>query len=272
MRWRSFVGRIRFAILSDEVFADVLDYLAGGGASLRRQYTEVFGKLELDDEGFATKPGRVQRDFLQNVGTIPSIGSVRIHTKTRALGSVDEGFIRQLRLGDVFIIAGRPVRLEKVAQMEAWVTRADGETPTVPRWNANKMPLSNRVAEEIGAFRGELRNAIADCGLAIADCEVALRAWIAKRLDCGKGERGDHPQDAPRAARDLRNPTDEYVLVEEFVEMNKGRPRARHYFFTRSSAALRMTRSPESLPIGSDGLRGGNAIATPHDYGFRALR
>jgi ATP-dependent Lhr-like helicase len=238
-------GAYPFRDLSDDVFADVLDYLAGGGASLRRQYTDVFGKIGLDDEGFATKPGRVQRDFLQNVGTIPSIGSVRIRTKTRALGSVDEGFIRQLRLGDVFIIAGRPVRLEKVAQMEAWVTRADGETPTVPRWNANKMPLSNRVANEISAFRGELRAKLETIGTALravcgepstqgatlpddiatdgTECRpyrahecanaesAAVRQWIAKAARLRKGERSDHPQNAPRAARDLRNPDRRHV-------------------------------------------------------------
>jgi ATP-dependent Lhr-like helicase len=60
-----------FRSLSQGEFDDVLDYLAGGGASLRRQYTEVFGKIEFEGDSFRTRPGRVQRDFLQNVGVIP---------------------------------------------------------------------------------------------------------------------------------------------------------------------------------------------------------
>ncbi|MEA3188154.1 MAG: ATP-dependent helicase Lhr and Lhr-like helicase, partial [Chthoniobacter sp.] len=60
--------------LTPEAFDDVLDYLAGGGKALRLQYAETFGKIELDDESFQTRPGRVQRDFLQNVGVIPNVG------------------------------------------------------------------------------------------------------------------------------------------------------------------------------------------------------
>src|SRR5687767_5854741 len=41
-----------FQTLTDEEFEATLDYLAGGGASLRRQYREVFGKIDLDDDGF----------------------------------------------------------------------------------------------------------------------------------------------------------------------------------------------------------------------------
>ena len=77
-----------------------------------------------------------------------------------------------LKIGDVFMIAGRPVRLEKVTQMEAWVSRADGALPTVPRWNASKMPLSNRVAQEIIAFRARA----ADPDRAARECfDIAAR-------------------------------------------------------------------------------------------------
>src|SRR4030095_12655201 len=109
--------------------------------------------------------------------------------------------------------------------MEAWVIRADGETPTVPRWNANKMPLSNRVADEINAFRGELRKAIADCKLQMVNSEGALRAWSAKRRDCGKANAAIILK-THLAQHELSEiPTDEFVLVEELVELNKGRPR-----------------------------------------------
>jgi ATP-dependent Lhr-like helicase len=97
-----------FRNLTDAELEDVLDYLAGGGASLRRQYSEVFGKIEFDGDAFRTRPGRVQRDFLQNVGVIPNVGQVRVRTKRGALGSLEESFIRQLNVGDIFIIAGNP--------------------------------------------------------------------------------------------------------------------------------------------------------------------
>ena len=110
-------------------FDDTLDYLAGGGQSLRMQYADVFGKIDLDPDGFQTRAGRVQREFLQNIGVIPETGVVRVRLKNRLLGSVEESFMRLIDPGDVFIIAGRPVRLERTGQMEAFVTRADGGNP-----------------------------------------------------------------------------------------------------------------------------------------------
>ncbi len=99
-------GAYPYRDLTQQEFDDVLDYLAGGGKSLRQQYTEVFGKIHLDDESFETKQGAVRRDLLQNIGVIPSEGMVAVRMKRRTLGQVEEIFLRNLQPGDVFIIAG----------------------------------------------------------------------------------------------------------------------------------------------------------------------
>src|ERR1041385_2827680 len=153
-------GACPYRELRDDEFNDVLDYLAGGGKALRAQYTEVFGKIHLDDETFETRTGMVRRDLLQNIGVIPNEGMVAVRLKHRTLGFVEELFMRNLQPGDVFIIAGRAVKLERVGSMECFVTDAKHTTPTVPRWNANKMPLTNKVAEEIVKFRTEIRDQI----------------------------------------------------------------------------------------------------------------
>ena len=46
-----------FRDLDADDFDDVLDYLAGGGEALRQQYAEVFGKIDLDADGFRTRDG-----------------------------------------------------------------------------------------------------------------------------------------------------------------------------------------------------------------------
>jgi ATP-dependent Lhr-like helicase len=247
-----------FRDLDEGLFQDVLDYLAGGGASLRARYREVFGKIDLDDEGFRTREGPVRREFLQNIGTIPSVGQVTVRTKSRLLGSVEESFIRQLQIGDVFVIAGRPVRLEKITQMEAWVTPAPGALPTVPRWNANKMPLSNRVAREINAFRGELRTGF-------LESRDDLAAWIARRLDCGAANAGiilaTH-----RAQHELSEiPTADFLLVEELDDEDQS---ALHYFFHSLIGRAANDALARVVTHRLNETRGGNAIATPHDYGF----
>ncbi len=352
-----------FRDLAEEEFSDVLNYLAGGGESLRRQYTEVFGKIELDADGFQTREGRVRREFLQNIGTIPSVGSVRVRLKTRMLGSVEESFIRQLRIGDVFVLGGRPVRLEKVTQMDAWVARADGALPTVPRWNASKMPLSNRVCAEITAFRTELRALLqtrhpersfpraqagengvegplipntvenrhlpksenrrksrnapirivqssTEFGITIPRAEAvgqmraapppasalkksevlrlrsvppaparnsaqddsggkpAIAEWIATRLDCGKANAGIIARVHLVQHTLSEIPTDDALLVEEFVETLKDRPIARHYFFHSVIGRAANDALARVVTARLSKLRGGNAVATPHDYGF----
>ncbi len=261
-------------------FDDVLDYLAGGGQALRLQYAEVFGKIELDDQSFLTRPGAVQRDFLQNVGVIPNVGVVNVRLKNRTLGSVEEMFIRQLKPGDVFVMAGRPVRVERVSQMEVFVERADHALPTIPRWNANKMPLSNNVAREISGFRSELRQRL-------ESAKPENEKWIAKRLDCGaaNAEIICKMYAAQHALSEI--PTDDFLLVEEFnasaaemasklpgSKLRHGQMRdvwsgpARHYFFHSLIGRACNDALSRVFTARLSKLRGGNAIATPHDYGF----
>jgi ATP-dependent Lhr-like helicase len=251
--------------LSD--FDDTLDYLAGGGQSLRQQYSEVFGKIDLDDDGFQTRPGRVQREFLQNVGVIPETGFVRVRLKNHVLGSVEEGFMRLINPGDVFVIAGRPVRLERTGQMEVFVTRADGALPTIPRWNAHKMPLSAGVAGEITRFRGEVRHRL-EGGIA----EEPLVAWIATRLDCGVANaRVIHAMFSAQH-RLSEIPLDNTLLIEELLEDTAGpapaAQRPRHYFFHSLIGRAANDALARVVARRLSALRGGNAVSTPHDYGF----
>jgi ATP-dependent Lhr-like helicase len=279
--------------LSESDFNAVLDYLAGGGKSLQQQYSETFGKIILGADTFQTHPGRVQRDLLQNMGVIPSEGMVAVKLKSRTLGHIEEIFLRNLQIGDVFIIAGRPVRLERTAMMECFVARADQAVPTVPRWNANKMPLTNKVAEGIVAFRSELRARIKDRPLDPAE----HTDWIATRLDCGRtnAEIISRMYIAQAEVSDI--PSAEFLLVEELLDQSeettreledtaiaadakkkKANPRRRppflpprgqrHYFFHSLVGRAANEALSRVLALRLSRLRGGNAIATPDDYGF----
>lgn len=306
-----------YRTLSEAEFGEVLDYLAGGGRALRQQYTEVFGKIHLDDEGFETRAGTVQRDYLQNAGVIPSEGSVQVRLRMRSLGSVEESFLRGLQVGDVFMIAGRPVRLLRTGMMEAAVERADHATPTVPRWNANKMPLSNRVANEIAAFRREVRGRLeaarplAGAGAQAkgeAELGVDLESWMEARLGCGSRNAAIILRLFRAQQRCSEIPTDEFLLIEELLTSGEHlsteapaeaqvapgsfvtkeprpspRPRrgrreresslraahpARHYFFHSLIGRAANDALSRVVAIRLGRLRGGNAVATPDDYGF----
>jgi ATP-dependent Lhr-like helicase len=276
-----------FRNVTEKDFGEVLDYLAGGGKSLRQQYSQTFGKIILGTDSFQTQPGRVQRDLLQNIGVIPNEGSVAVKLKGRTLGFIEEIFIRQLQAGDVFIIAGRPVRLERVGMMECFVARADSAVPTVPRWNANKMPLTNKVAEEIVAFRSELRARIDELG---PHCPEHLD-WIARRLDCGRVNAEIICKMYAAQAQVSEIPTADFLLVEELLDQGeeitrelestampspKKPPRKgffpprgqRHYFFHCLVGRAANEALSRVLALRLSRLRGGNVIATPDDYGF----
>jgi len=284
-------------------FDSVLEYLAGGGKSLRQQYTDLFGKIVLDEEHgtFEARAGTVRRDFLQNVGTIPNDGVVRILLRNSQLGTVEESFLRRLRIGDVFSLGGRALRLERVGSMEAWVARADGSTPTVPRWGANKMPLSNRVGQEIVAFRSELRARFEALPF---NQTPSLIPWIARRLECEEPNAAVIFRIHAAQSQISEIPTRDFLLVEELIEIPaeplpepipRSRPvprerqielhlgstatppaRAteprgsitRHYFFHSLIGRAANDALSRVVALRLSRLRGGNAIASPDDYGF----
>jgi len=145
-----------FRALERDEFDHVLEYLTGGGESLQRQYTGLFGKIAIADGVISLAHPRVTREFLVNIGTIVSEGFVSVLLGRRRLGSVEEGFIKQLQVGDLFVLGGRVVRLIDTGVQEAYVERADGQLPTIPRWNAAKMPLTSGLANAVRNLRAEL--------------------------------------------------------------------------------------------------------------------
>jgi ATP-dependent Lhr-like helicase len=275
-------GAYPYRNLTEADFNDVLDYLAGGGRSLRQQYTEVFGKIQLDDDGFETRAGAVRRDLLQNIGVIPNEGVFRVKLRNRVLGMIEEGFVRQLKAGDVFIIGGRAVKLERLGFMECFVARADHATPTIPRWNANKMPLTNKVAEEIVKFRCEIRKRLE------SEQSDELREWVSSRLDCGANNARIILQMYQMQHVLSEIPTADFLLIEEYlstgreagevVETIKSSRRARaqsrfdqtarHYFFHSLIGRAANDALSRVIALRLSRLRGGNAVATPDDYGF----
>ena len=48
------------------------------------------------------------------------------------------------------------MRLIETGVQEAYVERADGHLPTIPRWNAAKMPLTSGLARAVRELRTDL--------------------------------------------------------------------------------------------------------------------
>ncbi len=247
-----------FRELSREEFDRILLYLEGGGESLAARYSGLFGKIKIDHEMVSLAHPRIVRDLLLNIGTIVSEGYVDVLLKRRRLGSVEENFIKQLNIGDLFVLAGRVVRLIDTGANEAFVERADGQLPTVPRWNAAKMPLTSGVARAVWKLRTELA-----AHLVRKDRQEESVDWLVENYDLSITNAQAIVEQFRAQMSISEIPVDQKMLIELY----RG-PDYSHYFFhslvgrSANDALSRIVawRVKERI--------GGNALVTIDDYGF----
>ncbi|WP_082926487.1 ligase-associated DNA damage response DEXH box helicase [Cupriavidus sp. D384] len=145
-----------YRALTDDEWRWCLDFVRQGGPTLSA-YPD-YRRAMPDDAGVWRVPdGRLARRHRMSVGTIVSDASMQVRFWTRAgsggasLGTVEEGFIARLAPGDCFLFGGRLLELVRVQEMTAYVRRATGKRPSVPRWNGGKMPLSTELADAVVA-------------------------------------------------------------------------------------------------------------------------
>jgi ATP-dependent Lhr-like helicase len=246
-----------FRALERDEFDHVLEYLTGGGKSLQGQYTGLFGKIAITDGVISLAHPRVAREFLVNIGTIVSEGFVSVLLGRRRLGSVEEGFIKQLQVGDLFVLGGRVVRLIDAEVQEAFVERADGHLPSIPRWNAAKMPLTSGLAHAVRTLRANLVGRLCDG----SDAEAV--DWLVEsyQISIANAEPIVEFFRAQLAISEV--PAGRKLLIELYRESERS-----HYFFhsligrSANDALSRIVAWRVRTRIG------GNALVTIDDYGF----
>ena len=247
-----------FRELRREEFDRILLYLKGGGESLAARYSDLFGKIKIDNETVSLMHPRIVRDLLINIGTIVSEGYVDVLLKRRRLGSVEENFIKQLNIGDLFVLTGRVVRLIDTGANEAFVERADGQLPTVPRWNAAKMPLTSGVARAVRKLRTELAS-----HLVRTDRQEKSVDWLVENYDLSIANAQAIVEQFRAQMSISEIPVDQKMLIELYRGSDYS-----HYFFhslvgrSANDALSRIVawRVKERI--------GGNALVTIDDYGF----
>lgn len=248
-----------FSDLPRELFDRIVRYLRGGGRSLEKAYAHLFGKITVDAEGRLALPApKVARDFYQNVGTIASEAHVTVRLGRRNLGTVEESFLKGLRPGDIFVLNARCVRLVSTTLLTAKVAAADSSLPTVPRWNANKMPLQSGLAAEVVRLRTEVN-------ARLGEPDAAIISFLASRYDLSEANAAALTRHFRLQARISRVPTSAALLVELHAEPAAG---LLHYFF--HSLIGRAANDALSRIVAQRIQRtfGGNALVTLDDYGF----
>jgi len=247
-----------FRELSREEFDRILQYLEGGGASLEKQYTGVFGKIRVEDGVISLAHPRIAREFLVNIGTIHSEGFIDVLLWRRRLGSVEENFIKQLRIGDLFVLGGRVLRLVDTGVQEAYVERADGQLPTVPRWNAAKMPLTSGLARAVRQLRTEVEARVRK-----SKDDDAVTDWLVEHYQISSA----NAQAIVELFRTQLTISEIPIGRKMLIELYRDGERA-HYFFHSLIGRSANDALSRIVALRVKERIGGNALVTIDDYGF----
>lgn len=139
-----------YANLSDENWRWCLDFVSGGGPSLRA-YPEYRRCGPGADGVWRVSYKRIALRHRLNVGTITADASVLVQygpaPAGQKLGVVEESFIARLKPGDSFWFSGRLLEFVRLRDLVAYVRPAKARSGAVPRWDGGRMPLSTTLAD-----------------------------------------------------------------------------------------------------------------------------
>ena len=247
-----------FRNLTRDEFDDIVRYLEGGGASLQKQYAGLFGKISVADGVISIAHPRVARDFLVNIGTITSDSFVDVLLRQRRLGSVEDNFIKQLQIGDLFVLGGRVLAPHRYGRAGSFCRAGGWTLPTVPRWNTAKMPLTSGLARAVRQLRTDLAEQLREH----ADDSLA-RDWLVEKYDLSMANAQAIVEQFRAQEAISKIPVEKKMLIELY----RDGPHS-HYFFhsligrSANDALSRIVAARVRKQIG------GNALVTIDDYGF----
>ncbi len=251
-----------FRELPRATFDRILRYLEGGGRSLEGQYQDTFGKIERRDGSYHTVSRKVERDYLVNIGTIHSEGMMTVTLNRRRLGSVEERFIKNLKPGDIFVLAGRTVKLKEAGYRGIQVDDATGRLPTVPQWNANKMPLASGIAREVARLRTRMDRFLED----EAEPDEVMD-WLIEEWDISTTNAAAVLEHFATQRLISAIPTERRFLIERF-EDEENDPERVHFFFHSLIGRSANDALSRIISYRVKEAVGGNALVTIDDYGF----
>ncbi len=140
------INTYAFASISKQEWTTLLNMLLYGSDALKA-YDE-YKKIEINENGlFVVLDKRQILRHKLSIGTIVSEGMVNIKLlKGTYLGSVEEWFVSQLNIGDIFWFAGRALELVRFKDMTAQVALSPKKTGKIPSYLGGRLPLSSQLS------------------------------------------------------------------------------------------------------------------------------
>lgn len=125
---------------------------------------------------------------MSNAGTIPDTGAYGVYLADgqTKVGDLDEEFIFETKVGDVFLLGSQTWRVLEITNDRILVGDAAGVVPRMPFWNGDLPWRPYALGERIGRFRREIADKIQALRAASPDGTVdpsewaALAVWLSK--------------------------------------------------------------------------------------------
>ncbi len=143
--------------LGRRAFDAVLRMISGGYAS--DAYKGLRPCIEWDRVNHRLLPLPGSRLLaIRNGGTIPDRGEFRVYLPDGRtnLGNLDEEFVFETRVGDVFTLGSSTWRVMDIDEDRMVVADAAGATPRMPFWRGDLPKRDYHMGQRLGAFRREL--------------------------------------------------------------------------------------------------------------------
>ena len=125
-------------------------YLSGGGVGPDEAHVR---RLGYDGEAIYGLGREVCAAFFENVGTIPDEQHIIVRAQGGAdIGRIEEGFLNELKVGDVFLLNGRSYAIKEIGHGGVNVAPVAAR-PTVPQWSSHMKGVPPALAREINHLR-----------------------------------------------------------------------------------------------------------------------
>ncbi|HXC26314.1 MAG TPA: DEAD/DEAH box helicase, partial [Gemmatimonadaceae bacterium] len=130
-------------------------------------------------------------------GTIPDRGlyTVNLPDKTR-LGELDEEFVHESRVGDVFQLGSSTWRITNIEHDRVIVSPAPGAPARMPFWHGEYGARSLALSARVGELRRTLAQGISDEAIAAQyECDVATANTLQRYVEAQRAATGIVPDD-----------------------------------------------------------------------------
>ena len=203
-----------YHLLTRAAFDEVLEMLSG------KYPSDVAAELEpritwdrVNDRLTGSRAARMTAVI--SGGTIPDRGlyTVNLPDRTR-LGELDEEFVHESRMGDVFQLGSSTWRIAAIEHDRVVVTPAPGTPARMPFWHGEYMARSLMLSHRVGALRRELSEAPNEERLESEyGCDAATASSLVKYIASQRAATGIVPDDRNIVVEQFRDETGAVRIV-----------------------------------------------------------